>query len=220
MHYYITHAHQILAKPADQVAKILIQVHRNTSGPCHIELLEQLLCECYPGLEKVKQPGGALSKSKYELFSYFFPNINVQVDYCYGVAPENLGEQGKYDAVDIILSFGLVAGLHPDWKSGSLLIPHQNISFYLKTVYLALDKKYFVQNHLNQILGDLIKNQDDAVLHIINNHFNSLNPQKLHLKAKKIVREDFKNATLLQVDGLFNPSQLPLVFKSVLSRFE
>lgn len=211
MHYYITNAHKILAKPLNQIAKILIQVHRNTSGPRHIELLEQLLCECYPNLEKVKQKKDLLSK--YELLSYFFPDINVQVEYCYGVAPENLGGQGKYSEVDIVLSFSLVAGLHSDWKSGSLLIPDQHIPFYLNNTYLALEGKYFVKNHLNQILCDLIKNQNSEILNIINTHFYSFNPQKRNLNAKKLTREDFKNAILLQVDGLFNPSQLSPTFK-------
>lgn len=210
MHYYITHAHKLLAKSSDQIAKILIQVHRNSSGPRHVELLEQLLSQCYPDLKKVKKNE---SSSKYELFSYFFPNLNVQVDFCYGVAPENLGEQEKYSKVDIVLSFSLVAGLHPEWKSGSLLIPDQHIPFYLKNAILALERKYFVENHINHILKDLIKNQDDAVLEKINNHFYSLNPKKKHLKAKKLSEKDFKNAILLQVDGLFNPSELPSKFK-------
>lgn len=213
MHYYITHAHQILTKPTDQIAKILIQVHRNSSGPCHLELLEQLLCQCYPNLNAVKQITNDSSKSEYKLFSYFFPNLNVQLDYCYGVAPENLGEQGKYNEIDIVLSFSLVAGLHPAWKTGSLLIPNQYIPFYLKTAYLDSGKKYFVKNHLNQILYDLIENQDDEVLQIVNDHFKSLNPEKFHLKAEKLTLEVFKNAILLQVDGIFNPSQLPLIFK-------
>lgn len=211
MNYYITHAHKILAKPANQMARILFQVHRNTSGPRHIELLEQLLCQCYPDLKKVKQKKDTLSK--YELFSYFFPDINVLVDYCYGVAPENLGEQEKYSEVDIVLSFSLVAGLHPDWKSGSLLIPDQHIPFYLKNAYLELDRKYFIKNHLNEILSDLIKDQDDAVLQTINSSFYSFNPQKRNLKAKKVTQNDFKNAILLQVDGIFNPSQLPPTVK-------
>lgn len=210
MHYYITHAHKILDKPVNQVAKILIQVHRNTSGPRHVELLEHLLCQCYPHLEKVKQKDAL---SKYELFSYFFPDLNVQVDYCFGVAPENLGEQGKYSEVDIVLSFSLVAGFHPDWKSGSLLIPDQHIPFYLKNARLVLEEKYFVKNHLNQILCDLIKNQSEEVLKKINTYFYSLNPQKRNLSAKKLTQQDFKNAILLQVDGLFNPSQLSPTFK-------
>lgn len=211
MHYYIANAHKILAKPHNQIARILIQVHRNTSGPRHIELLEQLLCHCYPELKKIKQIREVLSK--YELFTYFFPDINVQVDYCYGADPENLGNLGKYNEVDIVLSLSLVAGLHPEWKSGSLLIPDQHIPFNLKNCTLKLDGKYFVKNHLNQILCDLIRNQNDEILNNINNHFYSLNPQKRNLKAKKLSKEDFKNAILIQADGLFNPSQLSPTFK-------
>lgn len=210
MHYYITHAHTLLDKPTSQTAKILIQVHRNTSGPRHLDLLEKLLCLCYPDLEKIKQEKE--TSSKYERFSYFFPEQNVEVDYCYGVAPENLGERKKYSQVNIVLSFSLVAGLHPDWKSGSLLIPSKHIPFYLKDTYLASDSRYSTRNHLSQILCDLIESQNDEVLQKINEQFYSLNPQKHHLNAARLTQQDFKNATLLQVDGLFNPSQLAPTF--------
>lgn len=213
MHYYISHAHQITGKHVNQIAKVLIQVHRNTSGPRHVELLEQLLHHCYPNLEGIKQTCDGLSRSKYELTSYFFPRLNVKVDFCYGSAPENLGELGRYCETDIVLSFSLVAGLHSDWKSGSLLIPNQHVPFSLKTVSVALDRRYFVQNHLNEALLDIIRDQDDAVLQTINNSFYSLNPQKQSLQAKKLTLDDFKNATLLQVDGVFNPSRLPPTFK-------
>jgi hypothetical protein len=43
--------------------------------------------------------------------------------------------------------------------------------------------------------------------------FRSLNSQKQVLEAKKITLQDFKEATLLEVDGDFNPSQLPSTFK-------
>lgn len=212
MYYYITHAHQILSKSTDQMAKILIQVHRNTSGPCHVALLEQILNRCFPDLKKIKRVDESLSKSKYQLFTYDFPPLNVQVDYCYGAAPENLGDAGRYAESDIILSFSLIAGLHTDWCSGSLVIPNQHIPFYLKNAHLALEKSYFTQNHLNQILPDLIKNQDDEVLKKINHDFYSINPVKSKHAAIKLVEEDFKSAILLQVDGMFNPSQLPQIF--------
>src|SRR5690349_10394666 len=46
LQYYLTHAHKIVNKADRETVRILIQVHRNTSGPRHVELLEQLLCEC------------------------------------------------------------------------------------------------------------------------------------------------------------------------------
>lgn len=209
MHYYITHAHEIAEKPADQTVKILIQVHRNSSGKRHVELLEQLLCRCYPELEKTKS---VQQNSPYELFSYFFPELNVDVAYCYGVDPDNLGQLGRYNDVDIILSISLAAGLHPEWESSTLLIPIEHIPFSLKTAHLQLENRYSTTNHLSQIFDHLIDEQDDSVLQAVNEHFYSFNPEKRHLKAQFLTRADFKSAVLLQVDGLFNPSQLSPTF--------
>ncbi len=145
MYYYIMHSHELANKGHEQTVTILLQVHRNTSGPRHLELLEHILLECYPELEGIKQIKPSMSK--YELFTYFFPKLNVEVVFCYGANPENLGEMGKYQAVDVILSFSLVAGMHPVWKSGSLLIPEQFIPFSLEDVIFSPRKRYFVENH-------------------------------------------------------------------------
>lgn len=213
MHYYMTHAHQIVNQSKDQVIKILIQVHRNTSGPSQLELLKNLILECYPYFQGFRQQKA--TSSKYELYTYFFPFINVEIDFCYGAVPENLGKIKKYEEFDIILSFSLVAGLHPDWKSGSLLVSDHYVPFSLKQLILSPNEEYFIRNHLKEILPDLIENQSKEGLRVINQQFGSLNFNKSHMQAKPLTKEDFKEATLLQVDGLFNPSQLPLNFKLV-----
>ena len=56
--------------------------------------------------------------------------------------------------------------------------------------------------------------QDENVLNVINNNFASPNPLKQDLKAVLFCAEDFKSATLLQVDGMFNPSKMSPVFSS------
>lgn len=211
MHYYMTYAHQIVNKSEDQVAKILIQVHRNTSGPNQLELLKNLILRCYPHFQGVKQQ--RVDSSKYELYTYFFPTINVEINFCYGTAPENLGEMKKYEEFDIILSFSLVAGLNPAWKSGSLLVSNHYIPFSLKQLNLFPKEEYFIRNHLKEVLPDLIENQSKEVLKLITQQFGSLNSNKSHMQAKPLTLEDFKEATLLQVDGLFNPSQLPPNFQ-------
>lgn len=213
MGYYMEHAHQIVHKPDNQTVKILIQVHRNTSGPRHIELLEQFLLECYPEWRGIKQY--LHSSSKYALFTYLFPNKNVEVNFCYGSTPdkfEELAKEGKYREVDIVLSFSLVAGLHSNWTSGSLLIPEKHIPFSLKDVTVSPQTEYSIQNHLIEAIPDIMRCQDQNVLKVINEKFRSLNPQKQHLMARLLTSEDFNKATLLQVDGDFNPSQLPLTF--------
>lgn len=85
LHYYVTQAHKIMSKATHEEVTLLIQVHRNTSGPKHVELLERLLCESYPELKKIRQaPDSSFSQ---ELFTYYFPEINVRAHFCYGTDP-------------------------------------------------------------------------------------------------------------------------------------
>lgn len=182
LHYYITHAQELTgcAQP-----KILVQVHRNSSGPHHVALLKRLLDQCYPEDANT-----------------------ISLEFCYGADPHVFGKLGKYCDADIVLSFSLVAGFNPDWGPGTLLIPHEHIPFYLDNCFLDLENKYLVENHLSQIVKEIIQTQNEKVLSTINSEFNSLNPQKSHLTAKELLAEDFKIATLLHADGRFNPSQL------------
>ncbi len=172
--------------------------------------------ECYSQDQGIKQKYA--SSSNFELFSYYYPTDNVEVSFCYGVAPENLGEIGRYKETDIVLSFSLVAGLHPEWKSGSLFIPKRHIPFSLNEVTLDLETGYLIYNHLEKALPEIVKQQDADVIKIINEEFASLNQQKQDLKAVKLSERDFKEATLLQADGIFNPSQLPPKFNLIESQ--
>lgn len=192
--YYIEQAHSIVKKPKTQPVKILLQVHRNTSGPHHLSLLRELVDLIDPKQE------------------------NVELIFSYGTRPEHLAKEGKYDQADIVLSFSLVAGLHPQWPSGSLLIPKEHIPFSLKTLALEIDKKYLSRNHLLRALPEVIAQQNDNLIAQINARFPSKNPEKKGLRAKRLRSEDFKEATLLQVDDMFNPSRLPSQFSIIDSK--
>ncbi len=209
LQYYLTHAHELTGKPKEEVARIRIQVYRNTSGPRHLELLEDLLCQCQPekGIKRISDG------SKYELFTYFFPQRNVEIKFCYGTFPGHIKEVASYVDTDIVLSFSLVAGFHPLWESGTLLIPKEHIPFSLNFMILSEDEKYPVNNHLKDAIVEILKNQDEKIVEMVNNQFRSLNPEKNELTARKMMIEDFKEATLLQVDGMFNPSNLPETFE-------
>lgn len=209
MGYYIKHCHEIAKKSKDECVKILMQVHRNTSGPSHVALLESLLTECFPDFSLVKS---LHPTSKYEISFYFLPDLNVEIVFCYGVLAENLGEENKYSDVDIVLSFSLVAGFHQEWKSGSFLLPDYFIPFPLSSVKVEMQNCYRIKNHLKTILSSLIADQDLFVLNVINSKFLSMNQNKQDLTATFLQQEDFKEATILQADRLFNPSQLPKFF--------
>jgi hypothetical protein len=207
--YYIQNAHKIADVPLSQKAKVLIQLHRNSSGPKHVELLEQLFQSCYRGEYHRYAP----KASPYEICVYEFPHLNVEASFCFGSDPDKLGSLGRYHQVDIVLSLSLVSGFHPDWKSGSFFIPHEHIPFSLGTATISMKDKYFVLNNLFQVLPEIIKDQDEGVRQIVNEKFLSLNPGKQTLRAEKMTLSQFKEAVLLQVDGNFNPSELPPQFK-------
>lgn len=207
--YYLKFAHTLTGKMQDQEVKIILQVHRNTSGPGHLELVKRLLDRCFPDLCKIKFK--ETNNFKHELFSYKILENNVQIAFCYGNLPEFLGKAGKYENADIVISFSLVAGLHPEWESGSLLIPCKWIPLYLESMKLDLQAAYSVPNHLAQILNDILLHQEERLIKIVKNEFDSLNPFKKNI-ARKLTAEDFKKAILLQVDGMFNPSSLKSKF--------
>lgn len=148
---------------------------------------------------------------KNECFSYFFPDVNVNVRFCFGVKSDHFLDQGIYKDADIVLSYSLVAGFNREWKSGSLLLPKQWTPFPLEKMCLYPNKSYCCRNHLLEVLDDILLTQTDELINCINNEFRSPNICKQQT-AQKLMRSDFKNANLLQVDGMFNPSKLPESF--------
>jgi hypothetical protein len=213
LNYYITKAHKIAKKNVDDEVKLLIQVHRNTSGPKHLKLLESLLTYCYP--ELVGEKYTADQTCKQELFGYHFTENKVLAQFCFGTFPEYLGDMGKYKDADIVLSFSLVAGFHPNFPSGSLLIPTEWVPFSLGKMELYENQKYTVRNHIVEVIQEIIASQNDALIQSINRKFLSLNALKQDQKAKRLTLDDFKRARLVQVDGMFNPSKHGAKFTKV-----
>jgi hypothetical protein len=207
LYHYITKAHEIVKKVKHEEVKIIIKVHR--SGPEQLDLLEKLLTKCYPELGGKKLEADGFCK--YELFIYNFPQHNVQAHFCFGNKPEFLGELGKYNDKDIVLSFSLVAGFNPKLKAGSLLIPSSWIPLTLGNMELFVNKRYVVRNHLQESISEILMLQNERLLNAVN-EFSSENPQKKHI-ARKLALDDFKEATLVQADGMFNPSKHPKFLK-------
>ncbi len=208
LHYYIVNAQELLGKSPDSEATVLIQVHRNSSGPKQLELLNNLLTRCFPELRSEKQEGAF----KNELFRCFFPDLKVHVRFCFGVKSDSFIQQGIYNDADIVLSYSLVAGFNRDWQSGSLLIPKQWTPFPLSEMRIHQNQSYCCRNHLLEVLDTILKTQSNALINCVNENFHSPNPNKKQI-ADYLTRSDFKIANLLQVDGMFNPSQLPLCFE-------
>ncbi|MBI5346068.1 MAG: hypothetical protein HZB76_02875 [Chlamydiae bacterium] len=210
LHYYLTNAHRLVNKSEQNEAVIIIQTHRNTSGPRQLELIENLLNECYPDMSKIKCCTD--ENCSYELFTYFFPDLNVRAIFYYGALAEFIGKDGKFNNADIVLSYSLVAGFNPNWPSGSLLIPNEWIPFSLKSMQLNETKRYFAENHLQTSLREVLKEQNDELIATVNEKFSSQNPLKIKQKTQRLVLEDFYPCRVIQADKIFNPSKLPSTF--------
>ena len=209
--HYIKQAHAIASKRENEEVKIVLQVHRNSSGPAQLKLLESLLVASMPEKKLIKYRADVNCAA--ELFSYYLPEYAVRVEFCYGNVPDFLGKAGKYAQADIVLSFSLVAGFHPEWKSGSLLIPKEWTPMSLEKMEFYECKKYCEKNHLLVALQDIIDRQDEAILQLVNEAFRSPNPLKQNQTTKALMHDDFLQATLVQVEGMFNPSTHPRAFK-------
>src|SRR6202044_1925405 len=96
----------------------------------------------------------------------------------------------------------------PSWQSGSTLLPHRFVPFDIYTMRLTLPESYQVSNHLVHVLDEVLALQDEPLLFAINHCYASSNPVKATEQTARLTKDDFYEATLLQVNGLFNPSQL------------
>lgn len=194
--YYIRNAHKLAALAEQTPAKVVVQVHRNSTGAAHIRFLEALI-------RLLKEETEHLGTSDQGAELLAFPQHKALLELRYGVHPSS------YESAHIVLSIGLAAGLHPSWQSGSIILPHRFVPFDLHAMVLMLNESYEVANHLVGVVEEVIALQDEQLLLAINHRFASLNPAKASEQTGALVKEDFLFATLLQVSGLFNPTQLP-----------
>lgn len=105
--------------------------------------------------------------------------------------------------------------MNPAWQSGTLLIPYEWVPICLGAMEVNESERYSVKNHLSTVLDEIIPNQNRGLIDKMNAKFRSPNPVKQSQMATALTKVDFKSATLLQVDGMFNPSKLGQSFKIV-----
>lgn len=204
VHYYITHAQEISKKNRNRSARMVVQIHRNSSGKNHLNMLEELMKEAFKGLSPIKL--GSAGMADNTLFSYYYPESDLLVEYRFGYSPLTLD---NYEGQDIILSLSLASGFKPEWESGTLMIPEKFIPFNLQTMTIEQSNAYQVSNHFIKILPEVLEGQNFAVLQSVNTFYRSPNIKKLSQRAHMLSAVDFHSATLLQADGIFNPKLLP-----------
>lgn len=204
IHYYITHGQEISRKNRDGITRIVVQIHRNTSGTNHLYTLEELMWTAFKELNPVKLASAGMAENT--LFSYYYPGSKTLVEYRIGYSPQTLD---NYDGQDIVISLSLASGFKSEWESGTLMLPERFIPFNLQTMTIYQSRVNRVSNHLIKVLPDILENQNFAILQSVNTFYRSPNINKSSQKARILSAMDFHSATLLQADGTFNPKSLP-----------
>jgi hypothetical protein len=114
-----------------------------------------------------------------------------------------------YETAQLVLSLGIVLGLHKDWHSGTLIFPDTFTRFDENESIIDMRQKYCVKNwmgfYLNEILSD--RERQQKAIHVINNKatFRSFNPKKQGKINRNLTINDFNNAQILQIKTLWNP---------------
>ncbi|MCI5052089.1 MAG: hypothetical protein MRY21_03000 [Simkaniaceae bacterium] len=155
-----------------------IHVFRNSSGAKHLELLKHLLAMSIPNPER----------------------YGVKLTFSHGVE--------TMEVADINVSFSLVVGLNRQDPSGSLYIPFAHVPFSLSDLVYDERRLYRTENHLLESVREIVAHQPHWLCSVVNHYFTSLNGQKNSQSCKLLNFEDFKCVKLLQIDGIFNPSEL------------
>lgn len=193
--YYITEGHHLATLGDEEEARVVVQVHRNSTGPAHLHFLKKLLDLMGLKAEETGKTGQGMFLT--------FPEHRVVLDLRCGVLPVN------FEDAHIIISISLAAGLHPAWESGTILMPCQFIPFDIHSMAVLPPLSYEVKNHMIEALDAILAKQDQTLIGQIKEGFVSPNPAKRDELTTPLVKADFHKARLLQVNGLFNPTEMP-----------
>ncbi len=175
---------------------IILNVHRNSSGPRHLDDLETILIKCLGEMDIHK-----IAPRKFQCGS---TTLELQ----YGT--KNLS---GYDHADIVISISLVAGFNSEWPAGTAIIASKFTPFDVHSMIVAESGAFEIDNHLKSAIDDLLSLQSTRLIDNINREFHSPNLAKSGLKACRLTKRDFKEGRMLQVSGMFYPKQIPSTFE-------
>lgn len=196
--YYLTNARKIAqATTHDDQIHMTIQIHRNSSAPAQFALFEEILDILIQSHDLQPLPLNEPLPGDIVTYYYYAPQ-NCIIEFRKGVYLETAS---NYSKSNIILCFGLAAGLNPSYPSSSLLLPEKFIPYKIDSSDVIFDEEYEVKNHIRESLQEILE-QDIAPLQIIE----SMNPEKISQFNGNLTQDDFiVGAKILQADKMFYP---------------
>ncbi len=175
---------------------IILNVHRNSSGPRHLDDLETILIKCLDEMD--------IHKAGPRKFQCGSTTLELQS------GTKNLS---GYEHADVVISISLVAGFNPEWPAGTAIIPSKFTPFDVHSMIVAESGTFETNNHLRFAIDDVLSLQSKHLIDNINREFHSPNPEKANLKTARLTKKDFKEGRMLQVSGMFYPKQIPTTFE-------
>jgi hypothetical protein len=198
--YYFRHAHEITGKSTPH---LLLQVHRNRSGPAHLAVIEKMFTSFWKDFKCISECG------EKDAGTWYSKEQNVELTLRYG---STLSDFENYSEMDLVFSLSLAAGFNQKWESGDPLLPTRFVPTTLER--LELLESYEVENHIVTARPKIVAEQRDQILRWVNTNWKSENENKWGLMAHRVTERELPTGTLLQVDRNFNPSALPDFFHS------
>jgi hypothetical protein len=114
----------------------------------------------------------------------------------------------NYENVDVLISISQCAGLAPEAGPGSMIISNEFIPYDVGNKCIHLDKKYQVDNDLVHRLQTILNSDLSEIVsrYVDNKYFSNNTSKNGRHNVFPLTDSSFAKAKILQVDGLWNPS--------------
>ncbi len=177
--YYIQNATLLLQKKTHNI-KITIHLHQDPSRFELCDIINRYLHDLIPIPENIEL--------EYLTDTPIFRQIAT-----------------NYSTTDILISLSQCAGLSPQYTPGTLHIANTFYPFDGNTIYKS--QAYTVNNDLFTRLPKILESEYNQLsVDYVNSHYKSYNPLKKDHQAHKLQQSDFIESKVLQISGLWNPT--------------
>lgn len=181
MQYYIHNCRELLHRRDSNPIKITLHLHQDPLRMELCRLINKHLCML------VDIPEG------------------VEIEYITDTPTYDKTET-NYTETDILISLSQCAGLSPMHEPGTLYMSNAFVPFHTNGS-IGVNKQYKVKNDLIRRLDRILKSEFHLrTIHYINEYYRSYNPLKHKHRTKVLTKNDFIRTPILQVDGLWNPT--------------
>lgn len=193
--YYLENGKKMLGKSSTDKLHITVHIHQDIVGMNINNLLKKYLCDVC------------------QHFNIAMTNIILEyrTDKFTFVSSEH-----DYTDTDILISLSQCAGLGYESKPGDMIIPETFIPYDVTNKTINIKESYKIKNHLIEILNDILFSKyHNFSIEYINDNYESANKNKKH-NAMKLHNIDFIVASILQVNALWNPTDLSEMVKTII----